>query len=113
MVSSINKKLRYLCVILLWFSVTKCQDTHYEDTTLFQQAEILYYQGDYDGALELYRMYLDTHQRTSLTHITTQRIASAEREIKVLYEQRFAPAPIYVNPYRDLSDPQHEVENEE
>ncbi len=70
-----------------------------EETALFENAELRYVRGDYDGAQILYEEFLRRHPISPLADLAAQRQATIERELDAVMGRRGAPAPVYVNPY--------------
>ncbi len=76
-----------------------CAREQPEETLLFERAEASYTLGDYDGALAMYRLFLDQHALSPLAPIAEQRVHTIEREMDAIMGRRGAPAPVYASPF--------------
>lgn len=79
--------------------VVSCAREVPEETLLFERAEASYTLGDYDGALAMYRLFLDQHALSPLAPIAEQRVQTIERELDAIMGRRGAPAPVYASPF--------------
>jgi hypothetical protein len=80
-------------------AVLGCQPTVAEETALFEQAELCYLHGDYEGARIRYERFVELHSSSPLVTTAQTRLLTIDRELDSVMGRRGAPAPIRVNPY--------------
>ena len=81
-----------------------CREEPPRDTTIFEQAEELLRDGDYEGATRAYHQFLELHPSSPLVPIARQRLLNIDRELEAVMGRRYAPAPIYIRPVETDDD---------
>ncbi|MCB9506170.1 MAG: hypothetical protein H6700_11625 [Myxococcales bacterium] len=81
------------------FATSACELQSPEETTLFEHAELSYARGDYDGASQLFREFLELHPHSPLADTAQHRLDIIDRELDAIMGRRGSPAPIYVHPF--------------
>lgn len=72
-----------------------CKDSEQRRTTLFEEAERHYRDGEYDAALDDYQVFLERYPRNRLADTARLRIRSINREIQSMMSRDDMPTPNY------------------
>lgn len=97
-------RLALLCALLGCAALLQaCQPGPREETTLFEQAEQHYRNGDYDHANTRYKEFLQLYPRSPLVHTAELRLRTIDREVEsVMGRSGDGNRPTYVRPGSSL-----------
>jgi hypothetical protein len=85
-------------MIALALCLVACQPQQREETILFQEAETLYQDGDYEGATTRYEAFLEAYPRSPFAATARRRLKTIDREVDSVISVRGGNRPIYIRP---------------
>ncbi len=75
--------------------LTGCESSRPTETALFEEAEVHYRLGNYDGALSGYQAFLRTYPLSPLAETAEMRLRNIKREVSSVMGRQGMPRPLY------------------
>lgn len=75
--------------------LTGCESSRPTETALFEEAEVHYRLGNYDGALSGYQAFLRTYPLSPLAETAEMRLRNIKREVSSVMGRQGMPRPVY------------------
>lgn len=86
-------------VVVVWVStmpfLAGCESSRPTETALFEEAEVHYRLGNYDGALSGYQAFLRTYPLSPLAETAEMRLRNIKREVSSVMGRQGMPRPVY------------------
>ena len=95
---------RLFLVLVITACAMACHPQQKEETVLFQEAETLYQDGDYEGAAGRYQAFLEAYPRSPFAATARRRLKTIDREVDSVMGVRGGNRPIYVRPRAKTPD---------
>ncbi len=89
-----------------------CQSSRPTETALFEEAEIAYRAGNYDGALNGYQAFLRTYPMSPLAKTAEMRLRNIRREVSSVMGRQGMPRPVYHGSKRAGSEGEAQEDDE-